>query len=175
MFLLDLFLRSKQSKTVHKVDKWKNILPSEKSIKASLRNGTPNALIEEVTKKAKTFEKQLQRAPEYDVANLSAFEQQMLASNVYVNKDNCSLFIYGHEFFDFVSMMVSVICELEVGAECNRIKASQSMAPDVKAEKLSHISNIQRDPKMVLGMNNGFILQGSQLYQIIKADLSVLV
>lgn len=175
VFVLDFFLRSRQSKTVLNVGKWKNILPGEKAIKASLRNGTPHALIADVEKKAKTFEKQLQRAPEYDVANLSAFEQQMLTANGYVNKDNCCLFIYGHELFDFVSALVSLICESEVDAECNRIKASQSMAPDVKAEKLSHISNIQRDPKMVLCMNNGFIIHGSQLFQIIKADLSVLV
>jgi hypothetical protein len=175
VFLLDLFLRSKQSKTVLNVDKWKNIFPGEKAIKASFRNGTPNTLIAEVAKKTKTFEKQLQRAPEYNVGELSAFEQQMLTANGYVNKDNCCLFIYGHEFFDFVSILVSVICDLEVDAEQNRINASQLMAPDVKAERLGHIRNIQRDPKVVLGMNSGFILQGGQLYQNINADLRVLV
>ena len=174
MFLLDLFLRSKHSKTVIGVDKWKHILPSEKTVRQSIAANAPANIIADLGKKAKTFERKLAAAPEFDAKELSDFEQELLSSNDYLNKDNCCLFIYGHEMIQFVNTLVTAVADEAACKERSRIKALTNIKAEVKAEKLQHIDNQQRNFDVVIGSNMGFVLQNGQICQRIKADLSVL-
>lgn len=174
LFLLDLFLRSKQSKTVLSVDKWKNIYPGEKVIKKSIKDNRPVDLINDVAKKVKTFEKKLYGAPEFSGTELKAFEQSLLASNDFLNKDNCCLFVYGHELLEFVSMLLVSVADVVVSSEKARINGQTKMNQDVKKEKLSHLDNQQKDITSDLRSNMGFVVQNSLIFNKIKTDLSVL-
>lgn len=174
LFMLDLFLRSKHSKTVVGVEKWKHILPSEKTIRRSIAANSLADIIVDLTKKAKTFERKLEAAPEYDVNELTVFEHNLLASNNYLNNDNCCLFIYGHELIQFVDILVSSVANAAVGCERSRILALTSIKAEVKAEKLQHIDKLQQNFDDVIGKNMGFVLQNGPICQRIKSDLSIL-
>lgn len=173
VFLLDLFLRSRHSKTVLGVEKWKNILPGEKAVRAALRNNQLEGLLDDTTRKVNTFVKQLQKAPEYNVEDVVAFEVELLTDNTYVTSSNCCLFIYGHEMIEFVKALLQAVCDMEVTAEKNRIRNS-SISGQIKTEKLRHIDSLQGNLSYSLRQNAGFILQNTQVYQNIKADLTAL-
>lgn len=174
VFILDLFMRSKGSRTVIGVGKWSYIFPSEKAIKKNLKAGKPGDIISDISKKVKPFERQLTNAPDYNAKERATFEQSLLSANEYVNKDNCCLFVYGHEMMPFVSAVLSSLVEDEVTKEKSRINAVTKMTPEVKAEKIRHIDNQQHDINTVINTNAGFVIQNSVIYQLIKADLAVL-
>lgn len=174
VFILDLFLRSKGSKTVLSVSKWKNIYPGERSIKTNIRQNNPEALIAEVVKKAKTFERQLEKAPEFNAKEFLDFEQKVLVTETYLNRDNCCLFVYGHELLSFVLSVLDNLREKELSEEKNRIQTQNAMDEQVKAEKLRHLDNEQKQFDSVIRTNMGFVFQQTPIFLLIKKDLAVM-
>ena len=174
LFLLDLFLRSKHSRTVLIVDRWKNIYPGEKHIRKSVKDNKPADLINDCAKKVKTFEKKLLGATEYNAVELKFFEQTLLANNDYLNKDNCCLFVYGHELMAFVCDLLTAVADDVVDSEKARISSQTKMNKDVKKDKLNHLDHLKNEIASVISTNMGFVLQDSSIFNKIKTDLSVL-
>ena len=71
------------------------------------------------------------------------------------------------------SVLLQAVCDMEVTAEKNRIRNS-SISGQIKTEKLRHIDSLQGNLSYSLRQNAGFILQNTQVYQNIKADLTAL-
>lgn len=175
VFVLDLFLRSKGSKTVLGNEKWKYVYPGGSSIRKNVKAGALDLLRDEMEKKVKPFVKQLKGASEYDASEVAAFERQLLADNAYLNKDNCCLFVYGHEQMKFVACLLEEICNKVCDDEKLRINSVATMTKEVKEEKIRHLEKVQQQPARLLSTFTGFVTMRTELYRCIAADLGRLV
>lgn len=174
VFMLDLFMRSIGSKDVLNVSKWKYILPGEKNLRAWVRQNNFPAILADVQKKASTFKKQLTNGAGYDDSAFHQFENEVLSQNSYMNKDNCCLYVYGHEFIEFVIVLLDAIRNEILNIEIGRINAQTSKTDQIKQDKIKHLQNVQKDFETVLKFNIGFIHQNTQIFQLISADTAVL-
>lgn len=173
LFILDLYMRSINGR-VFNVDKWKQILPGEKAIKAAFRQNNTASIVADVQKKVNNALKPLKNSTGYQANDHAQFERELIAANTYVNQDNCCLFVYGHELIEFVTVLMQELGKKELEDEIARLNAQTTMKPQVKQEKISHLKKEQKDFKTVICSNTGFVQQQSPLFQLIQTDLSVL-
>lgn len=171
LFILDLYMRSISGR-VFNVDKWKHILPGEKAIKAAFRQNTTVSLVADVQKKVNNAFKALKNSTDYHANDHAQFERELIAANTYVNKDNCCLFVYGHELIEFVMVFMQELGKKELDDEIARLNSQTTMKPQVKQEKISHLKKEQKEFKTVICSNTGFVQQQSPLFRLIQTDIS---
>ena len=171
LFVTDLYLRSKGSRTVFNVDDWKNVFPGGGKIKKALKNGEVSSILEDLKKGINKYLKKLTKSSDYSSKECSVFEERMIADNSYITKENCCLFIYGHGFLDFVVNLIGELQQKDLNDAVNSIRSDSSMQPKVRVEKENHLKNLQKDISTILHANYEFMHSGIGLYERIVADL----
>lgn len=171
LIIVDLFLRSVGSRDVFNVDDWGHVFPGEKVVKQTMSGKTKVDIVQSIERNVSKYIKSLIVVKSYDETACRDFERHLLVDFPYFTKENCILFVYGHEVFNFVMTIFEEQRKNDIDIERQAIYADAGMKQHVKDERVGAMVNRQLDIKTVLRSNFDFMNNGCQMYQFIESDL----
>ena len=171
LVVTDLYLRSVDSKQVFNVDNWAYIFPGERVIKQTLSGKAKSDIVQSVENNVKKYLKSLQQVSAFNEVACRDYSQKLMAEYPYMTADNCILFVYGHEVFNFVKALFEEQRKADVDRERQAIFVAQGVSQQEKTEKVAAMNNRQYDIMTVLRANFSFMANVFFAYTKIAHDL----
>jgi len=171
LVVTDLYLRSVDSKQVFNVDNWAYIFPGVKVIKQTLSGKTKSDIVQSIENNVTKYLKSFQQASAYSEVGFREYCKRLAIEFPYMTEDNCILFVYGHEVFNFVMKIFEEQRLADVEREKKTIFAAQGMSQQVKTESIAALKNRQYDILTALRSNFSFMVSGCFAYSMIAHDL----
>lgn len=171
LVLTDLFLRSVRSKDVLNVQDWRHIFPGKKIVKQTINGTAQKDIVQMIESNVSKYLKLLRKVVAYNGVTCEAYERHLSEKFPYMTEENCILFVYGHEVFNFVKTIFEEQREIDLETERQSIYANKGMEQHIKEERVKALENSQLVINTILRSNFVFMQSGIQIYNNLVADL----